>query len=104
MGKTTHLSITEAKQRLGEIVKRSAYGGERFVLEAHGKPQALIVAYDDLPKFDHEAFDWHRAKEALDKLRDLRERLRARVGIQPDSAEEIRRMREERDDQLFGLR
>lgn len=25
--KTTHISLTEAKQRLGDLVKRSAYGG-----------------------------------------------------------------------------
>ena len=42
------VAITEAKQQLGELVKRVAYGGERIVLEFRGKPQAAIVNMEDL--------------------------------------------------------
>ncbi len=44
---TNRISITEAKQRLGELVKRAAYGGERFLLQFRGKPQAAVVSYAD---------------------------------------------------------
>jgi prevent-host-death family protein len=54
----TRVSQSEAKQRLGEIVKRVAYGGERIVLEFRGKPQAAIVSIADL--------------EALESARDAR--------------------------------
>ncbi len=39
MAENNHVSLTEAKQRLGELVKRAAYGGERFVLEFRDKPR-----------------------------------------------------------------
>jgi len=99
MKKTTHISLTEAKQRLGELVKRTSYGGERFVLEFRGQPQAMIV------KYVKDGDDMRDAAPALlEKMIALRNRIKARTGIQPNSADEIRRLREERDDQLSGLR
>ena len=44
---TSRISITEAKQRLGELVKRAAYGGERFLLQFRGQPQAAGWSYAD---------------------------------------------------------
>ena len=41
---THHISLTGAKQNLGELVKRTAYGGERFVLEFRGKARAALVS------------------------------------------------------------
>ena len=35
----SRISITEAKQHLGELVKRVAYGGEQIVLEFRGSPR-----------------------------------------------------------------
>lgn len=99
---TESVSITEAKQRLGELVKRAAYGGERIVLEFRGKPQAAIVSYADLRKVEE-----LRIEDGLDALRrldEIRERIRKRVGTLPDSSEEIARMREERDAEIQGLR
>jgi prevent-host-death family protein len=100
---TERVSITEAKQRLGELVKRAAYGGERIVLEFRDKPQAAIVSLDDLKQLQsgNPARDrW----EALDRLDIIRKRIAARVGRLPDSTQEIRKMREERVDDLQGLR
>ena len=48
--KVQRISITQAKQNLGEVVKRVAYGGERFVLEFRGKPRAALVSWDDLKR------------------------------------------------------
>jgi hypothetical protein len=46
-----------------------------------------------------------RRKAALDQARAVREKITARVGgILPDSADELRELREERTDELAGLR
>jgi hypothetical protein len=46
-----------------------------------------------------------RRKAALDQARAVRARIAARVGgILPDSADELRELREERTDELAGLR
>lgn len=42
--------------------------------------------------------------ESVERIRLLQQELRAKYGQLPDSAEEIRRMREERDAELTGLR
>jgi prevent-host-death family protein len=101
--KTTHISLTEAKQRLGELVKRSAYGGERFVIEFRGKPAAVVVSYNGAVDEDAETRK-QRGLKALEDLREFREKLKAKYGVFPDSAELIREMREERDNQILGLR
>jgi prevent-host-death family protein len=95
--KEQRISVTEAKQQLGEIIKRVAYGGERFVIEVHGRPQALVSPYRERPRMTIEE---HRAR--IEEATRFRKQIEARTGIQPDSAEIIRQMREERDEQLFG--
>ena len=46
-----------------------------------------------------------RRKAALDQARAVREKIAARVrGFLPDSADELRELREERTDELAGLR
>jgi hypothetical protein len=45
-----------------------------------------------------------RRKAALDQARAVREKIAARVGgFLPDSADELRELREERTDELAGL-
>jgi prevent-host-death family protein len=92
-----HLSITDAKQQLGEIVKRVAYGGERFVIEVRGKASAVISPYDH-----HKPLNVEEDLALLDRATKLRKEIAAKTGIQEDSAEIIRQMRDERDEQLFG--
>jgi metal-responsive CopG/Arc/MetJ family transcriptional regulator len=45
-----------------------------------------------------------RRLESIERLRVLQEELRQKYGEMPSSVEDIRRMREERDAQLTGLR
>ncbi len=144
----SHVSLTDAKQRLGELVKRAAYGGERIVLEFRGRPVAAIVPYEaestdnsnrqemisELRSLRERGMTYRtrsfesaaefkrwraalspeqleaekseerrRALEALQHLDEIRERIAARSGRLPDSADLIRQMREERDEQLSGL-
>jgi prevent-host-death family protein len=101
---TNRISITRAKQRLGELVKRAAYGGERFILQFRGKPQAAVVSYadfEDLQRLEPTAIG---QEEALERLHSLRERIAARTGEAFDSAREVEEVREEGLDRLTGLR
>lgn len=47
MGETA-VTMTELKQRLGDIINRVAYGGDRVVLLFYGRPKAAIVSLEDL--------------------------------------------------------
>jgi prevent-host-death family protein len=92
--------MTEAKRRFGELVNRALYAGEEIVVESRGKPKARISGYDEQRQ--------RRTKteqlEHLDRMIEFSKRIEARTGSQPDSAEELRKLREERDEQLLGLR
>jgi prevent-host-death family protein len=103
MRKTTHISLSEAKLHLGELVKRTSYGGERFVLEFRGKPQAVIVSYEEAQAMDSGAFS-ESLDEARDRLVRLREQSREYSAVPFDSTEEIRKLREGRADEFGDLR
>jgi prevent-host-death family protein len=101
------ISITEAKKRLGELVKRANYGGERFVLEFRDKPQAVLMSCEELeklsPSVDSREERRRRTMATLEKLDELRASIRARTNVKFDSVRDIREMRDERDEQLSGL-
>ena len=101
---TNRISITEAKQSLGQLVKRAAYGGERFLLQFRGKPQAVLVSYADYEHLRRLERPTTSQEQALDRLRSLRERIAARTGEAFDSAREIDEVRKKRLDRLTGLR
>jgi prevent-host-death family protein len=105
----TTVSISEIKRDVSAIINRVAFGGERIVLTSRGRPKAALVSIDDLERLRELDKDVvaHRArrKAALDQARAVREKVAARVGgILPDSADELRELREERTDELAGLR
>ena len=58
------MSVAEAKNRFSDVLRRAEYGGERIVVERHGKPVAVIVSTDDLRRLE-------AAEDAAD-LRDAR--------------------------------
>ena len=99
-----HISITEAKQRLGELVKRVNYGGERIVLEFRDKPQAALVSQADLERLERSDDNVERELETLERLRQIGERIAARTSEKFDSVADIERLRQERTDELSGLR
>lgn len=122
--KPTHISLTDAKQRLGELVKRSAYGGERFVIELRGKPVAELKALagdadtgsvegrrlgmlrQAAETYDIDEMQRESEMRVLEEVRRLREKIFAESGP-IDVAELIREMkkeREERDERILGLR
>src|SRR5215813_11373860 len=49
---TRRLPVAEAKAKLSELMARVAHGGERIVIERHGKPLAALVSIEDLAKLE----------------------------------------------------
>ena len=99
----SHISITEAKKRLGELVKRAAFGGERFLLDFRGKPQAAVVGHADLEKLQRLEGSAADQQQVLRRLRALRKRIAARKGEKFDAVRELGELRKERLDHLSGL-
>ena len=105
---TTTVSMTQAKNRLADVVNRAAYGGERIVLLSRGKPKAAIISFQDLQLLEglREEAHQERVEGWLAEARTLRQEiLKRREGVPlPDSVEMLRELREERDEQILGLR
>jgi prevent-host-death family protein len=98
------VSLTDAKQRLGELVKRAAYGGETVVLEFRGKPVAAIVSYAEIEGMEKQESKAEYARELVADLRALRDRgAEYRTKSDFDSAEEIRKLRAGEAHEFPGL-
>lgn len=113
------VTLTELRQGLGALVNRAAYSGERIILMAYGTPKAAIVSIEDLRRlgqipeqetsFSHDtdvlAKRYSRGLAAADAIQERIRRWQEEQGIQPpDSTELLRALREERDDEILGVR
>jgi prevent-host-death family protein len=104
------VGIAEVKRSISTLVNRVAFGGERIILTSRGNPKAALVSIEDLQKLDEleKAVSPSRAKRmaALTQARAVREWILIERGglYLPDVAEDLRRLREERDLELAGLR
>ena len=105
------VGIAEIKRSISTIVNRVAFGRERIVLTSRGRPKAALVSIEDLQKLESlekTTFPPSRAqqKAALAMAQAVREMTLARRGGVPfsDVADDLRRLREERDLELAGLR
>lgn len=63
MAKT--VSVAEAKNQLSDLLSRVGYGGERFLIERHGKPVGALVSPEDLRQLDRSAVPKPRGLLAL---------------------------------------
>lgn len=56
----TQISAAEAKQHLGDLLGRVAYGKERVTITRRGRPMAVLVPPDQVPRAGHlaEARGW----------------------------------------------
>ena len=63
----THISTSSLRDKLSEILNRTAFRGERIVLERHGKGVAAIVSMDDLELLTalEDRIDLELARKAL---------------------------------------
>ena len=63
----SELSLSEARDHLGEIVSKAEHARERTVLTRHGKAVAAVVSIDDLRGIEaaEDEADLAAAREAL---------------------------------------
>lgn len=61
------MTVAEAKNRFSDVLRRAEYGGERVIVERHGKPVAAIVSTEDLRRLEaaEDATDLRDAQVAL---------------------------------------
>ena len=104
------VGIAEIKRSISTIVNRVAFGRERIVLTSRGKPKAALVSIEDLQKLESlekTTSPPSRAQQraALAMAQAVREMTLARRGGVPfsDVAEDLHRLREERDLELPGV-
>ena len=71
-GHMATMTVAEAKNRFSDVLRRAEYGGERVVVERHGKPVAAIVSTDDLRRLEagEDAVDLRDARAALAEAKE----------------------------------
>jgi prevent-host-death family protein len=107
----TCVTITTLCQHLADLVNRAADAGECIVLVSRGEPRAAIISMADLRRLEQLNADqpgresrYACALAMADQVRETIKCWQESYGIAPgDSVEALRRLREERDDQLTGL-
>jgi prevent-host-death family protein len=107
---TQSVTLTEFKQNLSELVNRAAYGNLRIELVSRGKVKAVLVSLEDLRRLEaleqvqnQRELYVQQQRAVLNEARILRERM-AETGIETDSTTILSELREERSDELLGLR
>ena len=55
----------EAKTHLSEYLNRVHYGGERIVIERHGKPVAALMSTEDLERLESSPGTWRAPKSDI---------------------------------------
>jgi prevent-host-death family protein len=93
----------EARKHLGELIRDVKEGQEAVLIESDGESQAVVISFDEYTRLRA------RTQEAGNQdWRSRIDRLRERVsrelgeGSLPPAEEVIRKMREERDEQILG--
>ncbi len=71
-GHMATMTVAEAKNNFSDVLRRAEYGGERVVVERHGKPVAAIVSTDDLRQLEaaENAVDLRDARAALAEAKE----------------------------------
>lgn len=80
----TEMPISEARERIGELVGRARYGGEETVLTYYGAPAAVVISFEKYQQLRH-ASQAEQA-EAGDTPADYR--------LPPEILEQVQRSRE----------
>ncbi len=92
----------EAREHLGELIRDVAAGQEAVLIERDGESQAVVISFDEYTRLrartqESGSQDWSR----VDRLRERISQDLGESSLQP-AEEVIRRMREERDEQILG--
>ncbi len=99
------ISATEARIHFGELMRRVVNNQEPVIVERGGKPQVVIISVTEYEQWKAER-QRSNAQSALELAAQSRARIAARLGNRslPPADEIIRTGREERGEQLTGLR
>jgi prevent-host-death family protein len=66
----TTIAVKEARENFGELINKTAYGKERFIITRNKKPSAALISIEDLKILEI-------AIEALEYQHDLSEARKA---------------------------
>ncbi len=95
------INAAELHQRVGEILAKIRYTGDRYIIERRGVPVAAVISIEDLERLQNlggtsPARPVEDSKTRLERAAALRRLILAkrRGKLMPDSAETIRRLRE----------
>jgi prevent-host-death family protein len=66
------MTVADAKNHFSDVLRRAEYGGERVVVERHGKPVAAIVSTEDLRRLEaaEDSADVQDARAALAEAKE----------------------------------
>lgn len=80
---TTSVSTSEARRRLGALVRRAAGGRERVTITDRGRPAAVLVGADELADLEEKlAVAEYRAAQGAGAAAVVSQReLRTRLGL-----------------------
>jgi prevent-host-death family protein len=100
-------SVSELKRELSSLINQAAYGKERIVIMSRGRPKAALVSMEDLHVLEGmNQQEIRRASRmaALEAARTVRAQVAAETGGSlPDSAPDLRELREARADELDSM-
>ena len=66
------MTVADAKNHFSDVLRRAEHGGERVIVERHGKPVAAIVSTEDLRQLEaaENAVDLRDARAALAEAKE----------------------------------
>ena len=73
------MGITEAREKMAEIVEQVQYQGNSFIINRHGKPAAAVVPIEVYE-------NW---KQQRNELFDLIRQMQQRANLDPQEAERL---------------
>jgi len=59
------LNVTEAKKKFSELLARTAYNGERFIINRRGKPMAVLIGLEDFALLEQRIHSSEKPKGLL---------------------------------------
>ncbi len=104
------ISVNEARAQFSDLMAKVAYGGQRIIVARRGRPLMAWISIEELHHLEAVKSDIQQRREtrlaALSTTAAVREQiLRERNGIPlPRSAEVVDQLREDRTDELSGVR
>jgi prevent-host-death family protein len=104
------LSVAEAREQFSELMAKVSFGGQRIVVERRGRPMMAWVSIEDLHRLEaieHQSAERKVARlAALERAAAVRHRIQQERGgaLLPDSSDLLETLRNERVDELAGMR